>query len=150
MPIWTHSRARTPQPTQSLPGPLQRPIGIFTSADRYFHLGRSVFPPPGHSAGGPAPVLRRAEGINARALPATSAPVADGQPARDPPQSNTRFRGRPALRAALFPEQVRFDPEPSDLYHGRHIEDRIIDWDRHERRRNVSVVPQRCRRAVLV
>jgi hypothetical protein len=45
------------------------------------------------------------------------------------------------------PEQVRFDPEPSEV---RAIEDRIIDWDRHERRRNVSVVPQRCRRAVLV
>jgi len=45
------------------------------------------------------------------------------------------------------PEQVRFDPEPSEV---RAIEDRIIDWDRHERRRNVSVVPQRCRRAVVV
>ena len=44
------------------------------------------------------------------------------------------------------PEQVRFDPEPSDV---RSIEDRIIDWDRHERRRNVPVLPLRCRRAVF-
>ncbi len=47
------------------------------------------------------------------------------------------------------PEQVRFDPEPPALQDRRHIEDRIIDWDWHERRRNVPVVPQRCRRAVL-
>ena len=44
------------------------------------------------------------------------------------------------------PEQVRFDPEPSDV---RAIEDRIIDWDRHERRRNLPVLPLRCRRAVF-
>ena len=48
------------------------------------------------------------------------------------------------------PKHVRFDPEPPDLYDGRHIEDRIIDWDRQERLRNVPIVPQRCRRAVLV
>ena len=45
------------------------------------------------------------------------------------------------------PEHVHFDPEPSEV---RAIEDRIIDWDRHERRRNVPVVPQLSRRAVLV
>ncbi len=48
------------------------------------------------------------------------------------------------------PQQVCFDPEPSALQDCRHIEDRIIDWDRHDRRRNVPVVPLRCRRAVLV
>ncbi len=47
------------------------------------------------------------------------------------------------------PQQVRFDPEPSDGRDCQHIEDRIIDWDWHERRRNVPVVPLRCRRAVL-
>ncbi len=44
------------------------------------------------------------------------------------------------------PEQVRFDPEPSDV---RAIEDRIIDWDRHECRRNVPIVPLRCRQAAF-
>ena len=48
------------------------------------------------------------------------------------------------------PQHVCFDPEPSGLYDNRHVEDRIIDWDRQERRRNVPIVPQRCRRAVLV
>ena len=42
------------------------------------------------------------------------------------------------------PRQVCHDPEPSDF------EDRIIDWDRHDRRRNVPIVPQRSRQAVLV
>ncbi len=45
------------------------------------------------------------------------------------------------------PDDVCFDPEPSEV---RAIEDRIIDWDRHERHRNVPIVPQRSRRAVLV
>jgi hypothetical protein len=48
------------------------------------------------------------------------------------------------------PEQVRFDPEPLNPGDVRAIEDRIIDWDWHERRRNVPVVPQRSRRALLV
>ena len=42
------------------------------------------------------------------------------------------------------PRQVCHDPEPSDF------EEKIIDWDRHDRRRNVPVVAQRSRRAVLV
>lgn len=42
------------------------------------------------------------------------------------------------------PDHVRFDPEPSD------IEDRIIDWDWHDRCRNVPIMPQRSRQAVLV
>ncbi len=42
------------------------------------------------------------------------------------------------------PEQVYHDPEPYDF------EKKIIDWDQHERRRNMPVVLQRCRRAVLV
>ncbi len=45
------------------------------------------------------------------------------------------------------PEQARFDPEPSEI---QAIEDRMIDWDRQERLRNVPIVPQRSRRAVLV
>ncbi len=45
------------------------------------------------------------------------------------------------------PEHVRFDPEPPDI---REIEKRIVDWDLYERRRNVPIVPQRPRRAVLV
>jgi hypothetical protein len=45
------------------------------------------------------------------------------------------------------PDHVRFDPEPPDI---RDIEERIIDWDWHDRRRNVPVVSQRSRRAVLV
>ena len=48
------------------------------------------------------------------------------------------------------PKHVRFDPEPPDPHDCRHIEDRIIDWDRHDRRRNVPIVPQRSRQAVLV
>ncbi len=42
------------------------------------------------------------------------------------------------------PRQVCHDPEPSDF------EEKIIDWDRYECRRNVPIVPQRSRRAVLV
>ena len=42
------------------------------------------------------------------------------------------------------PRQVCHDPEPSDF------EEKIIDWDRHQRRRNVPVIPQRSRQAVLV
>ncbi len=45
------------------------------------------------------------------------------------------------------PDDVRFDPEPSDPGDIREIEDRILDWDLFERRRNVAVVPQRSRRA---
>ena len=41
------------------------------------------------------------------------------------------------------PDHVRFDPEPPDI---RDIEERIIDWDWHDRRRNVPIVPQRSRR----
>ena len=48
------------------------------------------------------------------------------------------------------PEHVCFDPEPSGAQDIRHIEDRMIDWDWLDRRRNVPVVPQRSRRAVLV
>ena len=48
------------------------------------------------------------------------------------------------------PDDVCFDPEAPAHQDCRHIEDRIIDWDRHERRRNVPVVLQRSRRAVLV
>lgn len=48
------------------------------------------------------------------------------------------------------PKHVRFDPEPPDSHDGRHIEDRIIDWDRYDRRKNVPIVPQRSRQAVLV
>ena len=43
-----------------------------------------------------------------------------------------------------YPRQVCHDPEPSDF------EEKIIDWDRYERRRNVPIAPQRSRRAVLV
>jgi hypothetical protein len=42
------------------------------------------------------------------------------------------------------PRQVCHDPEPSDF------EEKIIDWDRHDRRRNVPMVPQRSRQTVLV
>ncbi len=42
------------------------------------------------------------------------------------------------------PRQVCHDPEPSDF------EEKIIDWDRYDRRRNVPIVPQRSRQAVLV
>ena len=45
------------------------------------------------------------------------------------------------------PDHVRFDPEPSDI---RDIEERIIDWDGYDRRRNVPIMPQRSRRAVVV
>ncbi len=45
---------------------------------------------------------------------------------------------------------VCHDPEPSDFGDIREIEDRIIDWDRYDRRRNVPMVPQRSRQAVLV
>ena len=45
------------------------------------------------------------------------------------------------------PDHVRFDPEPPDI---RDIEERIIDWDWHDRRRNVPVVPQRSRRQTAV
>ena len=45
------------------------------------------------------------------------------------------------------PAHVRFDPEPPDI---REIEERIIDWDWHDRRRNVPVVPQRSRRQTAV
>jgi len=37
--------------------------------------------------------------------------------------------------------------KPPDI---REIEERIIDWDWHDRRRNVPIVPQRSRRLVLV
>ncbi len=47
------------------------------------------------------------------------------------------------------PEQVRFDPEPWKPGDLREIEDRILDWDLVELRRNVPVVPQRPRRAAL-
>jgi hypothetical protein len=45
------------------------------------------------------------------------------------------------------PDHVRFDPEPSDI---SDIEDRIIDWDWHDRCRNVPIVPQRSRRQTAV
>jgi len=47
------------------------------------------------------------------------------------------------------PRQVCHDPEPSDPGDIREIEDRIVDWDRYDRRRNVPMVPQRSRRAVF-
>ncbi len=47
------------------------------------------------------------------------------------------------------PEQVCFDPEPSESGDVREIEDRILDWDWYDRRRNVPMVPQRSRRAAL-
>jgi len=41
------------------------------------------------------------------------------------------------------PGHVRFDSEPPDI---QDIEERIIDWDWHDRCRNVPIVPQRSRR----
>ena len=47
------------------------------------------------------------------------------------------------------PRQVCHDPEPSDPGDIREIEDRIVDWDRYDRRRNVPMVPQRSRPTVF-
>ncbi len=45
----------------------------------------------------------------------------------------------PISKPRSHPEQARFDGGAGGV---RAIEDRIIDWDRHECLRNVSVVPQ--------